>query len=110
MSLHLTDADGQNFKPPMFVQAQACSAPYHTERSLPHPFGLANYSWGRVEGALERLLDTFDVANTDCASQESHSALLEAHRQFIYANSEFVESITEKLVSCFVPSGTKLPR
>jgi hypothetical protein len=110
MELRLTNDDGQNYGPPLFAEAQACSAPYHQQRSMPHPFAIANHSWGRVQITLETFLNALNAANADGAPQQSHDALLEAYRQFIYASSEFAEAMLEKLPSCFVPPGGKLPR
>ncbi len=116
MTITLDTKDGQHYRPPLFRQIEQYDGSlYNVDRKRGHPLALALKSWAGVESALDRGLDdftqlaeAFDTSRCDIEhNKKIVSHALQSYGSFLARVADFIETIGEKVASCFVKEGNK---
>jgi hypothetical protein len=88
---------------------------FHCERGLPHPLGMFNRKWGRVEILLTEVLDRLEEVRKNQTRNgpqgDTPARLLEAQRVLLYEAAELIEDFESNYRLClFSGDARKQPK
>jgi hypothetical protein len=108
-TIELFGGDATSYYPPCFRQLKHYSGPDNwSARNLGHPLVLFMIGWRNFQTSLADVLDAVDglgaLRPDSKPSSDKRALLLKAHKSFIYAASELIETMIERVPEALLPS------